>query len=84
MFAQVEMPSFYSCSMEPLEMQEMSSDNRFEDKRPNEKNEGEPANENSKLTYEQPGDKRFVKSVSTNVYLLTCGCDQVTFDNASM
>ena len=42
-------------------MQEVSSEKRIEGERPpDKKTEGEPANENSQLTYEQPGDKRFV------------------------
>ena len=66
------MPCFYSYSIRPLEMQEMSSDIRIESERPPDKiTEGEPANGNSHLTPEQPDSdaasvnrcERFVKTV---------------------
>ena len=58
--------------MEPLELQEMSSDKRIEgEKPPDKKTAGEPTNENIQLTHEQPDDntasanhlERFVKTV---------------------
>ena len=72
-----EKPSFYSCRIDPLELQ-MSSDKRMEDERPpNKKPEGEPAHENGQLeTHEQLGDntasvnrsKRFVNTVFPNYF----------------
>ena len=58
--------------MEPLELQEMSSDKRIEGERPpDKKTAGEPTNENIQLTHEQPDDntaivnhcERFVKTI---------------------
>ena len=60
-------------------MQEISSDKRIDGEiTPDKKTEEERANENSQLTYKQPGDKRLVKNKSTNSYagLHFSGCDQ--------